>query len=257
MTFKLYSGKIIPEVIKMVKNKLAAFIYRGFLLLASFIAMVYIVIDMTQTRFTLVYYTNLSNVAVFIFFAVFAAFEIINLIKKTDLGHNKYFYTAKGAITMCIVITGLIYHFLLAEPQNPGFWEAGNLIKHYIVPAMVFIDWLVFDSRRRYKWWSPLTNVILPYAYLIFALIRGAIVGPESELQYCYGFINVTEYGALRVFINCLVITLAVLALSYLIYLVDQLPALIKRKSKKVIEQKPAGIEKSPDNETGDETVSV
>lgn len=219
----------------MVKNKLAAFIYRGFLLLASLLAMIYIVVDMTKTSDALVYYTNLSNVAVFVFFVVFAVFEILNLIKKTHLGKNTLFYTAKGAITMCIVITGLIYHFLLAEPNNPGFWEAGNIIKHYLVPIMVLVDWIVFDSRQRYKWWSPLTNVILPYAYLIFALVRGALVGPDAPLQYCYGFINVTEYGALQVFINCVVISLAVVALSYLIFLVDQLPIIsAKLKNRKI-----------------------
>lgn len=222
----------------MIKNKVAKYVYHGILAITCILSLVYIIIDMTKTADTLVYYTNLSNLAVIIFFGVYFSFEIINKLKGTHYGKNKWFYTAKGAITMCIFITGVIYHFLLAKPSEPGFWEAGNLIKHYIVPILVLFDWVLFDSRERYLWWSPLTNTILPILYLVFALIRGAIVGPEHHLQYCYGFINVTEYGAGQVAINCVVICLAVIAISYLFYLVDQIPAIQRKlKEKKSQEQ--------------------
>lgn len=105
----------------------------------------------------------------------------------------------KGAVTLYVAITGLVYHLVLTNPAS-GFAvdpvhrapaEAiGNQLLHTVVPLLAVLDWLVFDPRGRFRWRYALYWLAFPLAYLAFALIRGLIVG-----RYPYPFIDVRELG--------------------------------------------------------------
>jgi len=105
----------------------------------------------------------------------------------------------KGAVTLYVAITGLVYHLVLTNPAS-GFAigtvqrtlpEAiGNQLLHTVVPLLAVLDWLLFDPRGRYRRRYALYWLAFPLGYLAFALIRGLVVG-----RYPYPFINVTELG--------------------------------------------------------------
>ena len=105
----------------------------------------------------------------------------------------------KGAVTLYVAITGLVYHLVLTNPAS-GFAlgpvhrtpaEAiGNQLLHTVVPLLAVLDWLVFDPRGRFRWRYAAYWLAFPLAYLAFALVRGLIVD-----KYPYPFIDVRELG--------------------------------------------------------------
>ncbi|WP_433721657.1 Pr6Pr family membrane protein [Actinoplanes sp. CA-051413] len=105
----------------------------------------------------------------------------------------------KGAVTLYVAITGLVYHLVLTNPAS-GFAvdpvhrnlpEAiGNQLLHTVVPLLAVLDWLVFDERGRFRWCHALYWLAFPLGYLAFALIRGLVVD-----KYPYPFIDVNELG--------------------------------------------------------------
>jgi hypothetical protein len=105
----------------------------------------------------------------------------------------------KGAVTLYVAITGLVYHLVLTNPAS-GFAvgpvhrtvaEAiGNQLLHTVVPLLAVLDWLAFDPRGRFRWPYALYWLAFPLGYLAFALLRGLIVH-----KYPYPFIDVRELG--------------------------------------------------------------
>ncbi|WP_199561879.1 Pr6Pr family membrane protein [Micromonospora deserti] len=105
----------------------------------------------------------------------------------------------KGAVTLYITITGVVYHLVLANPASPfampqpdrAFGEAvGNQFLHTVVPLLAVADWALFDRRGRLRpryaaWW-----LAFPLGYLGFALVRGLVVE-----RYPYPFLDVGELG--------------------------------------------------------------
>ena len=62
----------------------------------------------------LLYYTVLSNILVFSSLIFFIIYDF----KKGDATTNTKLLRYKGGVTMAILITGVIYHILLAPIQN-------------------------------------------------------------------------------------------------------------------------------------------
>lgn len=90
------------------------------------------------------YFTILSNILVVGFF-------IFLLFNKKD------YPKLKGAITMSITVTFLIFHFMLRPTMfdmiNTSYspYSISNLLVHYIVPIMTIFDWIFFDKKGSIK----------------------------------------------------------------------------------------------------------
>ena len=71
-------------------------------------------------------------------------------------GHwSKWDIRLKGGITVAILLTGLVYHFMLAPLKTPEeFWTIENFLVHYIVPYGALLDWALFDKGHCYKSWA-------------------------------------------------------------------------------------------------------
>ena len=60
---------------------------------------------------------------------------------------------ARAAVAMCICVVGLVFHFILSATWKPkGLAALGNLVVHYIMPAAVVLDWLLFTPEGRLRW---------------------------------------------------------------------------------------------------------
>ncbi|MCW3815049.1 Pr6Pr family membrane protein [Micromonospora sp. DR5-3] len=137
------------------------------------------------------YFTIQSNVAVGVL-AGYAAW-------RCGQGHPEPRSVVKGAVTLYITITGVVYHLVLANPASPfamaqpdrALGEAlGNQFLHTVVPLLAVTDWVLFDQRGRLRlryaaWW-----LAFPLAYLGFALVRGLIVH-----RYPYPFVDAGQLG--------------------------------------------------------------
>lgn len=172
--------------------------------------------------FMLNFFTILANYAVFTYFIVAAVF--------CARGKSAPLPCLKGAITMAVLATFLIYQFVLVPYHSVGYFRWENAIVHQIVPLMVLADWALFDLKGRYRAVDPLIWCGLPLAYLGFCLVR-AEVGPVLMLvnsRYPYFFIDVDALGIAGVALNTLIFLVCYIALGYALFAVDN--ALGRRK---------------------------
>ncbi len=118
----------------------------------------------------------------------------------------------RGASTLYMVITGIIYVMLLSglevSLQTTIPWV--NIILHYVMPVVVLLDW-VFDRPavpitydRAMKW------LFFPVLYAGYSLIRGEFVG-----WYPYPFLNPMDGGYLRVMTTMLGILIVAILLAF------------------------------------------
>jgi hypothetical protein len=131
----------------------------------------------------------------------------------------------KGAVTLYVAITGLVYHLVLTNPAS-GFAvdpvqrdlpeAVGNQLLHTVVPLLAFLDWLLFDERGRFRWRYALYWLAFPLGYLAFALVRGLIVD-----KYPYPFINVNELGYAGVSVSSVGFAVAFWILGLLFVAID------------------------------------
>jgi hypothetical protein len=112
----------------------------------------------------------------------------------------------RGAITLYMLITGIIYTLLLSglqkELQTTIPWV--NTVVHYIMPIVVLVDWFVDLPRRGVSFTKALAWLVFPFAYLAYSLVRGHSTG-----WYPYPFLNAEKHGYLQVSITCAVVAAA------------------------------------------------
>ena len=136
------------------------------------------------------YFTLMSNVLCAVYFLC-AAVQLLR-------GRPAFWKRAKGAMLLCILVTGLVYHFMLHgrfEMQGTLFWS--NTLLHYVVPVMSLLDWLLFDEKGAYSWRDPFLWLLAPTGYFIYVVVRvhfGAILGPYGS-PYPYFFMDAGTLG--------------------------------------------------------------
>jgi hypothetical protein len=142
-------------------------------------------------------------------------------LKKRDDGLD----VLRGAATLYMVTTGIIYAILLSgtDVQTPLPWV--NAVLHYIFPLAVLIDWLIDKPAAKTTLKQSLLWLIFPLVYAAYALIRG----PFANHWYPYPFLNPAQHGYATIALNCVVIGVAVAVLSLII---ARLPRLGRKLAK-------------------------
>ncbi len=181
--------------------------------------------------YMLIFYTIQSNALCFIFFLVLSAKTVSDIKNKGVKGSTAFLPHFKGAVTMSIAVTFIIYQFILV----PQFLTADshysilnwqNALVHYFVPIMAVFDWLVFDEKLKFRWYDPFLWLAVPLAYFAFILVRARFGGVIEIVKsnYPYFFIDVDTLGWISVLKNSSILILGFLILGYLIYLIDKIP---------------------------------
>lgn len=214
----------------IIKNRHALLIYRGLLALLALYGILSTagVFKGSFSSVVFVFYTVQSNALVAILF--------LYLFIRGALRLNKGGYTpsaallrVKGAVTLCITVTFLVFWVLLA-PSMFQMTEGDNYLLsfdnnavHTIVPLMTILDWVLFDEKGVFKKYDPLLWLATPVAYFLFAVIRAEIGGVIMTVnsRYPYFFIDFDLYGY-KVFYYVLAILFFFTALGYLILLIDR-----------------------------------
>ena len=120
----------------------------------------------------------------------------------------------KGAFTLYITITFLFFAVLLAPLYQPtGFAAFSNLVLHYITPIAFIVDWILTETKLRYRWSYMLYWIIYPICYLVFSFIHGTFTG-----NYLYFFLDISELGILgyALFVSVLITVGVVLGCLYI-----------------------------------------
>jgi hypothetical protein len=111
---------------------------------------------------------------------------------------------------LCIAVTGIVYHLVLAGTDDLSGWgSVANLILHTFTPLLGVLGWLIFGPWRQTGWEIVGWSLVYPVLWLAFTLIRGEGVG-----FYPYPFVDVGEHGYGTVLLNCLLVALLFLALA-------------------------------------------
>jgi len=207
----------------MKMNLKFIFYSRVLLFLAAFTG-VYLEITKRGGFGMLLYYTVLSNLLV----TIFTGYLLRVMSRSGENWQSPTLLRLKGGVTMSIMITCVIYHFMLA-PIATDFYRVENFLCHYIVPLWFLADTLLFDKQGQYKIWDPVLWTILPLVYMLFALFNGLVLKlpvPNSKVSpFPYFFLNVAK-GWDVVIKWCLIIFVAYMVAGFIFYLIKQ----IKRK---------------------------
>ncbi|MFD5080300.1 Pr6Pr family membrane protein [Streptomyces sp. NPDC058371] len=149
-----------------------------------------------------------------------------------------------GGVLLYIVITGLIYHLILANASSPFSmtggtdaptgWEAvANQLLHTVTPIAAVVDWLLLTSPVARPVSQAATWLLYPIAYLIFSVGRSALVPAGSPARYLYPFLDVDRHGHIGVLSNAVLLGLAFYALALLLVTLDHLrPDPVRRRAK-------------------------
>jgi hypothetical protein len=118
----------------------------------------------------------------------------------------------RGAATLYMAITGMIFSLLLsgADVQTPIPWV--NSVLHYVFPLFIVVDWLVDRSVRPLSFRQGLIFLAYPIAYGAFALIRGPIVD-----WYPYPFLDPRVHGYPYVAVMMIFVSVVGLALAWVL----------------------------------------
>ena len=106
-----------------------------------------------------------------------------------------------GALTLAIVMVGVVYHLILAQlwaPVGMAWWADQGL--HTAVPVLTFLWWLAFAPKSvgvtDLPYW-----LIWPTGYAGYAVIRGTATG-----FWAYPFVDVGSLGWPAVALNVVVL---------------------------------------------------
>lgn len=174
------------------------------------------------------YYTSLSNM-------ICIGFTLLCLFHQLCKGKEGRDFAPrpKFALTVMILITAIVYNLLLNKYTSLAayFTATKNGLYHLLLPAAFFLDWLIFYEHGRIKARDPLFAVGIPLLYVIYILLRAAIVrtnGIYVRTLYPYFFLNVDRLGWSGFLLWMGILLAGVLALGYGLFAIDRL---ISRKS--------------------------
>ena len=179
------------------------------------------------------YYTNLSNLLVVMFYL---SRMVVRITGRYDgyLGRIVFSELWFYSVTMCIFLTFGIFHFVLVPqlkkfPSNSAefrlLYSFSNYCVHYIVPLLSLVNWLIFSKKSELNYAWAVIWIIIPWIYVIYALIMGAKgkIIENTDSAYPYDFMDVSRHGGLIVARNCVMIMIMFVLLGLLFIFIGKL----------------------------------
>lgn len=147
------------------------------------------------------FFTIQSNIIAAIVLIAFGLFY-------TRLAKSVVFQSVRGAATLYMAMTGVIFAVLLSGLTDVRLTAVpwNNIVLHYIMPIAMVIDWLISPPKVHLKTAHIAAWVLLPIGYVVYSLIRGYFVG-----WYPYPFLNPVTSSYEQVGLTLAVLTVGVL----------------------------------------------
>ena len=149
------------------------------------------------------YFTVLSNCAATVTLGYGGAATLLGRPGVPDL--------VRGAVTLYMVITGLVYAVALSDAET-GMLHWTNTVLHQVMPLVLLADWLLLPPARRLRWSGAARWLAFPALYLLYTLLRGPHVH-----WYPYPFLDPRPHGYGHVAVSSVLVTLAFLAVAALL----------------------------------------
>ena len=135
---------------------------------------------------------------------------------------SEWWGTLRLAGLVGITVTGIVYSTVLAgtaEFVGSAWWY--DKVFHYVVPAGAVLGFFLFTPRTRFAR-TDFVFIVWPLFWLGYTLIRAGSGTPGYDLGHGkksyvpYEFLDIQRYGAGRVSINALGVTVLILVLAWL-----------------------------------------
>lgn len=172
------------------------------------------------------YFTTQSNVLCLIVMIMVLVWKLVGRNKNPRL-----FEVLKSMATVSILVTFIIYHFLLRPNIEPDMQNVatglGNTIVHYVTPLWFFFDYMIFDRKGLTRMSDILYYAIFPIYYFVFSNFR-AVSGDlydygTTTSQFPYPFLDYEVFGIYGVSVAVIIITVAVLILGFIYVKMDHI----------------------------------
>lgn len=152
----------------------------------------------------------------------------------------------RGGVTLWIVATALISHIIVEGGASPfpGMVDPDPAIAveyrsrffmHYVIPAMVLIDWVLFGPHGIVRWRDALWWLLFPLAYGVISIARGQWF-PDVSDRFPYPFFDPTISGWGGVALGLLEVVLANAVIAVGVIGLDRLSAVIARRRHQRVE---------------------
>ncbi|MEK4707478.1 Pr6Pr family membrane protein [Bacillus sp. FSL R10-2780] len=187
-------------------------IYRMLLSLLAFSALITQFVTRAQVKpFNPVnffsFFTIESNILV-------AVILLLSSLGTATFGRSEQFGVLRGAATVYILTTGLIYFLLLRgleeSLQTAIPWV--NTVLHYIMPLAMILDWVINPPTKAVTWKQAASWLVFPLLYVVYSLIRGPFVN-----WYPYPFLDPRIGGYGRVLLYSIGIAVVIGAICGLV----------------------------------------
>ena len=184
----------------------------------------------TPRRDFYMYYTNVSNLIVLLYFALLSPW----LYARAAL--RRFIPVAEFSVMMIILLTHLVFHNLLfpeirraargmPRSRETAIMAADNAFIHYLVPWLTTLYWLLCAPQKdALTLPGALAWLAVPLLYLLrvfLRALRGNLAGTDSP--YPYPFLDVRRLGATRVAGTCLTLLAACVLASVTLLLLVRL----------------------------------
>jgi hypothetical protein len=154
------------------------------------------------------FFTIQSNIIV----AVTTALLAMNLHRRSTV-----FRVFRLCGVIGIAITGIVFHIAIASLHElSGFDALADFVLHTFSPVACVLGWLVFGPRRQTSLRIVGYAVIFPVVWLIYTMIRGAIVEDRfGKPYYPYEFLRVDIHGYAYVAVAAAIVAVLFFVLSF------------------------------------------
>ena len=155
------------------------------------------------------YFTILSNICATLVLLACVAAALLPAARRSGFRVPD---ALRGAATLYMVITGLVYVIALSTYTDVQTIPWVNHVVHHLMPLVMLADWLVVPPRRHISAGRAAGWLVFPIVYLVFTLIRGPIAH-----WYPYPFVDPTGHGYAHVAVSCTLVALAFIVIGALL----------------------------------------
>lgn len=123
------------------------------------------------------------------------------------------------AITLYILVVGLVYNVLLRPLWHPkGLQLLADNLLHVVTPLLCLLYWLLYYRKSTLRWQGVFAWLWYPGIYLVYILVSGALVN-----EYPYPFIDVSQIGYPKTFINSAAMLVFFIGLGLLLVFITRM----------------------------------